>query len=89
MTQNRASAPAQPLVTSLVGTYDVADVGDLRARLFRDTQREWRFSIVAGNGEAIAQSEGYQRLSDAEAAALLIVGERAHLENEEVANGRR
>jgi hypothetical protein len=32
---------------------------------FRDRAGEWRFRIVAGNGEIVASSEGYTRQADA------------------------
>jgi len=27
--------------------------------IFKDSKEEWRFRLVAGNGEIVAQSEGY------------------------------
>lgn len=35
-----------------------------RIETYRDTTGEWRFRIVAGNGEIIADSEGYSRHQD-------------------------
>lgn len=35
------------------------------AEYFRDVAGEWRFRIVAGNGEVVASSEGYTSQADA------------------------
>ncbi|WP_426566415.1 YegP family protein [Angustibacter sp. McL0619] len=47
-----------------------------RTRISR--RRQWYFRVVAGNGEIVAQSEGYTRPADAHLAAInlrdLIVG---------------
>lgn len=32
-----------------------------KVEVFKDSRGHWRFRIVAGNGEVIAQSEGYTR----------------------------
>jgi uncharacterized protein YegP (UPF0339 family) len=43
--------------------------------VYRDTNREWRWRLVAANGEPIAASgEGYVRRSDALAAVQLVKG---------------
>lgn len=34
-------------------------------RVFRDAKRQWRFSLVAANGEPLMQSEAYTRKADA------------------------
>jgi len=36
------------------------------ATIFEDSSGEWRWNVRAGNGEIIAQSEGYTRKADAE-----------------------
>lgn len=41
-------------------------------QLFTDAKGEWRFRFVAGNGEIVAQSEGYKRRASAEEAIQLI-----------------
>jgi uncharacterized protein YegP (UPF0339 family) len=43
--------------------------------VYRDAKREWRWRLVAGNGEQVAASgEGYLRRSDAIAAVHLVKG---------------
>lgn len=37
-----------------------------RAFIYRDLAGEWRFSVVAPNGEPIAYGEGYKRRASAE-----------------------
>ena len=44
----------------------------LRARIFKDKAGEWRFTILARNGEPIATSEGYANRADAERTARLL-----------------
>ena len=36
-----------------------------RAQLFTDSEGKWRFRILAGNNEIVAESEGYSRRQDA------------------------
>jgi uncharacterized protein YegP (UPF0339 family) len=43
----------------------------MKAIIFKDKAKEWRFRIVAGNGEIIASSEGYKRKGDATHTAKL------------------
>lgn len=50
-----------------------------RLKLFRDTAGEWRWHVVAGNGEIIADSaEGYKNRQDALDMAKLLLD--AHVE---------
>jgi len=35
------------------------------AKVYKDDAGEWRFRIVAANGEIVAVSEGYSRQTDA------------------------
>jgi uncharacterized protein YegP (UPF0339 family) len=39
--------------------------------IFKDKAKEWRFRIVAGNGEIIASSEGYKQKGSATQTAKL------------------
>ena len=36
-----------------------------RYEVFEDDAGEWRWRLIAGNGEVVAQSEGYTRKEDA------------------------
>jgi len=45
--------------------------------IFRDRLRQWRFRMVAGNGQIIAQSEGYTRRAGALKGISVL--RRAHL----------
>jgi uncharacterized protein YegP (UPF0339 family) len=47
----------------------------VKAVLFRDNAGEYRFRLVAENGEVIAASEGYVRRIDAERAAADLADE--------------
>lgn len=38
-------------------------------KIFQDVDGEWRWRLVAGNGEIVAQSEAYERKQDAERGA--------------------
>lgn len=38
----------------------------MRFELFKDSAGEWRFRLIARNGETVAQSEGYKRKIDAQ-----------------------
>lgn len=40
-----------------------------RIDVYQDTAGEWRWSLVAGNGEVVAQGESHTRKEDAERAA--------------------
>ena len=54
----------------------------LKAELYR-ADDGWRFRIKAENGEIIAQSEAYTRLSDAESTALRLATEVKVVKEEE------
>lgn len=46
--------------------------------LYRDLAGEWRWRFVATNGRTLADSgEGYGRIEDAQAGAILVAGRRA------------
>lgn len=34
-------------------------MGKSRFEIYKDTRNEWRFRMIAGNGEIVATSEGY------------------------------
>ncbi len=36
-----------------------------KVELFKDRKKQWRFRIKAGNGQIVAQSEGYTRKHNA------------------------
>jgi uncharacterized protein YegP (UPF0339 family) len=44
----------------------------LEVEYFVGNDAKWRFRVRAGNGEPMAQSEGYERLSDAENAVAVM-----------------
>ena len=44
----------------------------MKAVLYKDTDRKWRFRFVAKNNKIVAQSEGYTRLVDCLKTVLLI-----------------
>jgi hypothetical protein len=46
------------------------------ARVFKgEGKQPWRFTVIASNGEAVAQSEGYAQRASAIAEAKKIVGD--------------
>jgi uncharacterized protein YegP (UPF0339 family) len=47
----------------------------VKAVLFKDAKGEWRFRIIADNGEQLAASEGYRRRVDAQKTAEQFVDE--------------
>lgn len=50
-------------------------VSEFKARVFKDDSGQFRFRLVATNGEPVAQSEGYSRKIDARTIAVALVGE--------------
>lgn len=46
----------------------------MRVVLYRDRKHQWRFRVLADNGEIVAQSESYSRRIDAEAIARDLTG---------------
>ncbi len=44
----------------------------MKAVLYKDTDRKWRFRFVAKNNKIVAQSEGYTRRVDCLKTVLLI-----------------
>ena len=44
----------------------------MKAVLYKDTDRKWRFRFVAKNNKIVAQSEGYTRRVDCLTTVLLI-----------------
>jgi uncharacterized protein YegP (UPF0339 family) len=44
-------------------------MGDGEFQVFEDAAGEWRWRLVGGNGEVVAQSESYTRAEDAERGA--------------------
>jgi uncharacterized protein YegP (UPF0339 family) len=57
----RSALPAGLTRQMTVGSKRVTVKRRARVEVFKDRKGQWRFRLIAGNGEIIAQSEGYTR----------------------------
>jgi uncharacterized protein len=53
----------------------------MKFELYKDTHDEWRWRLVADNGEIVAQSEGYTRKSNCQKSIRMI---KLHAKNARV-----
>jgi len=47
--------------------------GEYNFEVFKDKKKEWRFRMVAPNGETILTSEGYKNMNDLEDTIAVII----------------